>query len=55
MRERLAVVAPDLAKGVRAAIATLVPFYLAGALHDPALAWVALGGWLLALADPGGW
>lgn len=54
MRARLAVVAPDLAKGVRAAIATLVPFYLAGALGRPALAWVALGGWLGALADPGG-
>ena len=54
MRARLAVVAPDLAKGVRAAIATLVPFYLAGALGRPELAWVALGGWLGALADPGG-
>ncbi|MBV8756828.1 MAG: FUSC family protein [Deltaproteobacteria bacterium] len=54
MRARLAVVAPDLAKGVRAAIATLVPFYLAGAYGRPELAWVALGGWLGALADPGG-
>jgi len=54
MRERLAVVAPDLAKGVRAAIATLVPFYLAGALGHPALGWVALGGWLGSLADPEG-
>jgi len=54
MRARLAVVAPDLAKGVRAAIATLVPFYLAGAWGRPELAWVALGGWLGALADPGG-
>ncbi|MDB4952641.1 MAG: putative rane protein [Myxococcales bacterium] len=51
---RLAIVAPDLTKGLRAAIATVVPFYLAIALRRPELAWVALGGWLGSLADPGG-
>ena len=54
MRVRLAVLMPDLAKGVRAAIATIVPFYLTHALHRPELAWVALGGWFGSLADPGG-
>jgi uncharacterized membrane protein YccC len=53
-RARLAVLAPDLVKGVHAAVATIVPFYLAGELGHPSLAWVALGGWLGALADPGG-
>ena len=51
---RLAILAPDLARGVRAAIATVVPFYLALAYAEPALAWVAIGGWLGSLADPGG-
>jgi uncharacterized membrane protein YccC len=54
VRARLAVLTPDLARGVRAAIATVVPFYLTGALHRPELAWVAIGGWLGSLADPGG-
>jgi len=54
MHVRLAVLAPDLAKGVRAAVATIVPFYLMTALHHPELAWVAVGGWLGSLADPGG-
>ncbi|HEY4176769.1 MAG TPA: FUSC family protein [Kofleriaceae bacterium] len=53
-RARLAVLAPELANGVRAALVTIVPFFLAGELHRPELAWVALGGWLGALADPGG-
>ncbi len=51
---RFAVIAPDLARGVRAAIAVVVPFYLAAALDRPELAWLALGGWLGALADPTG-
>jgi uncharacterized membrane protein YccC len=51
---RFAVIAPDLARGVRAAIAVVVPFYLAAQLDRPELAWLALGGWLGALADPGG-
>ncbi|UJR81703.1 FUSC family protein [Sandaracinus amylolyticus] len=46
--------APDLQKGLRAAIATLGPFLLVDVLHDEALAWTALGGWLGTLADPGG-
>lgn len=43
-----------LANGVRAAVATLVPFFLAAALGHAELAWMALGGWLGTLADPGG-
>ncbi len=45
---------PDLAKGLRAAATTLVPFFLAARLERPELAWTALGGWLGTLADPGG-
>lgn len=45
---------PDIANGVRAAIATLLPFYFASSLGRPELAWTALGGWLGTLADPGG-
>ena len=44
----------DLARGVRAAVATVVPFALAWTLHVPELSWLALGGWLSSLADPGG-
>ncbi len=51
---RLATLVPDILKGLRAAVATVVPFYLAGQLGRPELAWVALGGWLGSLADPGG-
>jgi uncharacterized membrane protein YccC len=51
---RLAALLPDLGKGVRAAIATVVPFFLARQLGRPELAWIALGGWLASLADPGG-
>jgi uncharacterized membrane protein YccC len=45
---------PDVARGLRAALATLVPFYLATKLGAGELAWTALGGWLGTLADPGG-
>ncbi|RYZ63740.1 MAG: hypothetical protein EOP08_10355, partial [Proteobacteria bacterium] len=44
----------DLSRGVRAAAATVVPFVLAWSLHRPELSWLALGGWLGSLADPGG-
>lgn len=44
----------DLARGVRAATATVLPFALAWILHEPELSWLALGGWLGSLADPGG-
>ncbi len=46
--------APDIARGLRAAIATLVPFYFARELGNRDLVWVALGGWLGTLADHGG-
>jgi uncharacterized membrane protein YccC len=45
---------PDLTLGVRAAIATVLPFFLSIELGRPELMWVALGGWLGAMADPGG-
>ncbi|MDB4944399.1 MAG: putative rane protein [Labilithrix sp.] len=51
---RLEALLPSLANGVRAAVATLVPFFLAAALGRAELAWMALGGWLGTLADPGG-
>ena len=51
---RFAPLVPDVARGVRAAIATLLPFYLARRFGVHALAWTALGGWLGTLADPGG-
>ena len=54
MSPRFAVIAPDLSRGVRAAIAVVVPFYLAAQLDRPELVWLALGGWLGALADPAG-
>lgn len=44
----------DLARGIRAAAATVLPFCLAWSLHRPELSWLALGGWLSSLADPGG-
>jgi uncharacterized membrane protein YccC len=47
-------VTPDLAKGLRGGIATFVPFYLATRLGRHELAWMALGGWLGTLVDPGG-
>lgn len=45
---------PDVGTGLRAAAATLVPFYLAAKYEVPDLAITALGGWLGTLADPGG-
>ncbi|CAN5760185.1 FUSC family protein [soil metagenome] len=45
---------PDVAMGVRAALATVIPFALAAFLDRPELAWMALGGWLGTLVDPGG-
>jgi len=50
----LLAVAPDLQNGLRAAIATVGPFALAGVLHDDRLALAGLGGWLGTLVDPGG-
>lgn len=44
---------PDVAIGVRAALATVVPFYFA-AQGNHQLIWTALGGWLGTLVDPGG-
>ncbi len=51
---RGAAITSEIANGVRAAVATLVPFFLAAALGRAELAWMALGGWLGTLADPGG-
>lgn len=54
MSSQLAVLAPDLKRGVRAALVTVVPFFLAQELARPELTWTALGGWFAVLADPGG-
>jgi uncharacterized membrane protein YccC len=53
-RTSFAAIAPDIARGIRAAVVTLVPFYFAAALRRPELSWTAIGGWLGTLADPGG-
>ncbi|HKO50329.1 MAG TPA: FUSC family protein, partial [Polyangiaceae bacterium] len=45
---------PDLVKGLRGGVVTLVPFYLAIWLDRHEFAWMALGGWLGTLVDPGG-
>ncbi|MEI9940888.1 MAG: FUSC family protein [Pseudomonadota bacterium] len=45
---------PDLVRGLRGGVATLVPFYLAIWLGRHEFAWMALGGWLGTLVDPGG-
>ncbi|MDI1449493.1 FUSC family protein [Polyangium sp. 6x1] len=50
----LTLAVPDVARGFRAALLVLPPFYLAAAYARPELTWTALGGWLGALADPGG-
>ncbi len=54
MSPQLAALMPDLKKGTRAAIATVVPFFLSRHFERPELAWIALGGWFASLADPGG-
>lgn len=51
---RIGPLAPDIARGIRAALATLVPFFLARQLGRQELVWMALGGWFGTLADPGG-
>ena len=45
---------PDLATGFRAALATVIPLCLSIQLARPELRWMAFGGWLATLADPGG-
>ena len=45
---------PDLAAGVRAAIATVVPFLLVPVLGEPALVWAGLQGFGVVLVDKGG-
>jgi uncharacterized membrane protein YccC len=45
---------PDLATGFRAALVTVIPLVLATQLARPELLWMAFGGWLATLTDPGG-
>jgi uncharacterized membrane protein YccC len=45
---------PDLATGLRGALATVVPLVLSVRLERPELAIMAFGGWLATLTDPGG-
>ena len=45
---------PDLATGLRGALATVIPLVLSVQLARPELALMAFGGWLGTLSDPGG-
>ncbi|HET9155434.1 MAG TPA: FUSC family membrane protein, partial [Myxococcaceae bacterium] len=45
---------PDLATGLRAALVTVTPLVFSVQLARPELGWMAFGGWLGTLADPGG-
>ncbi len=45
---------PDYAAGLRAATATVVPLAVGDVTGRPLLLWMALGGWLATLVDPGG-
>ncbi len=45
---------PDLATGLRAALVTVIPLVFSVQLARPELGWMAFGGWLGTLADPGG-
>lgn len=51
---RLEKVRPDLAGGVRAGFATMVPLIAAEVFHMPSLSWVGLAAFSVALADRGG-
>lgn len=51
---RVAPVRPDLAAGLRAAIATTMPLLLAGLLHIPELSYASLAGFGAVLCDKGG-
>ena len=50
----IAAVRPAFTLGLRAATATIVPLVLGDATGQPLFGWMALGGWLCAIADPGG-
>ena len=54
MASRRTIERQDLLKGLRAASATVVPFFLAWQWQLPNLSWAALAGWLTCLADTGG-
>jgi hypothetical protein len=45
---------PAFALGLRAATAAIVPLVIGDALEQPLSGWMSLGGWLCAIADPGG-
>jgi len=53
-RVELEALLPDLATGVRGALVTVVPLILSVQLARPELGWMAFGGWLGTLTDPGG-
>ena len=50
----IAAARPAFALGLRAAAATIVPLVAGEASGRPEFAWMALGGWLTAIVDPGG-
>jgi uncharacterized membrane protein YccC len=50
----LAAARPAFALGLRAATATIAPLVIGDATGQPIFSWMALGGWLCAVVDPGG-
>ena len=50
----IAAARPAFTLGLRAATATIAPLVLADVTGKPIFGWMALGGWLCAIADPGG-
>src|SRR6184192_3967709 len=50
----LAAARPAFSLGLRAATTTIGPLVLGEVTHQPLFTWMALGGWLCAIADPGG-
>ena len=50
----IAAARPAFTLGLRAATATILPLVIGDASGQPIFGWMALGGWLCAIADPGG-
>ncbi|MFL5427804.1 MAG: hypothetical protein ACJ783_22520, partial [Myxococcales bacterium] len=51
---QMAAARPAISLGLRAATVTVPPLVLGELTGRPGLLWMSLGGWLCALADPGG-
>src|SRR5437868_10253657 len=50
----LAAARPAFSLGLRAATTTIGPLVLGEVTHQPLFTWMALGGWLCNIVDPGG-